>query len=90
MHMEQAQCDQAKRNITIENGLTKHEQSLEIVITMIIHTRNEHLNMQANKLNAKYHLHVQHSTDTKTLRQMHQGYKIQQGHKKRVLNIMHT
>ena len=68
MHMEQAQCDQAKRNITIENGLTKHEQSLEIVITMIIHTRNEHLNMQANKLNAKYHLHVQHSTDTKTLR----------------------
>ena len=33
---------------------------------MIIHTKNEHLDMQANKLNAKYHLHVQHSTDTKT------------------------
>ena len=33
---------------------------------MIIHTRNEHPNMQANKLNAKYHLHVQHSTDTIT------------------------
>ena len=33
---------------------------------MIIHTRNEHPDMQANKLNAKYHLHVQHSTDTKT------------------------
>ena len=33
---------------------------------MIIHTRNEHPNMQANKLNAKYHLHVQHSTNTKT------------------------
>ena len=33
---------------------------------MIIHTRNEHLDMQANKLNAKYHLHVQHSTDTTT------------------------
>ena len=32
---------------------------------MIIHTKNEHLDMQANKLNAKYHLHVQHSTDTK-------------------------
>ena len=31
---------------------------------MIIHTRNEHPDMQANKLNAKYHLHVQHSTDT--------------------------
>ena len=33
---------------------------------MIIHTRNEHPDMQANKLNAKYHLNVQHSTDTKT------------------------
>ena len=33
---------------------------------MIIHTRNEHLDMQANKLKAKYHLHVQHLTDTKT------------------------
>ena len=31
---------------------------------MIIHTRNEYLDMQANKLNAKYHLHVQYSTDT--------------------------
>ena len=33
---------------------------------MIIHTRNERLDMQANKLNAKYHLHVQHSIDTTT------------------------
>ena len=33
---------------------------------MIIYTRNEHLDMQANKLNAKYHLYVQHSTDTLT------------------------
>ena len=33
---------------------------------MLIHTRNEHPDMQANKLNAKYHLHVQYSTDTKT------------------------
>ena len=48
---------------------------------MLIHTRNKHPDMQANKLNAKYHLHVQHSTDTKT----HQGYKIQQGHKSDVL-----
>ena len=32
---------------------------------MIIYIRNEHPNMQANKLNAKYHLPVQHSTDTK-------------------------
>ena len=33
---------------------------------MFIHTRNEHPNMQANKLNAKYHLHVQHSTNATT------------------------
>ena len=33
---------------------------------MIIHTMNEHSNMQANKLNAKYHLHVQHSTNANT------------------------
>ena len=33
---------------------------------MIIHTMNEHPDMQANKLNAKYHLHVQYSTNTTT------------------------
>ena len=30
---------------------------------------NKHLDMQANKLNAKYHLHVQHLTDARTLKQ---------------------
>ena len=44
---------------------------------MIIHTMNEHLDMQANKLNAKYHLHVQHLTDARTLKLSHQGYKMQ-------------
>ena len=48
---------------------------------MIIHIMNEHLDMQANKLNAKYHLHVQHLINARTLKLMHQGYKIQQGHK---------
>ena len=33
---------------------------------MNIHMGNEHLDMQANRLNAKYHLHVQHSTNTRT------------------------
>ena len=46
-------------------GLTKQEQSLQIVTTMIIHTMNEHPDMQANKLNAKYHFHVQHLIDAK-------------------------
>ena len=51
---------------------------------MFIHTRNEHLDMQANKLNAKYHFHVQHSTDTKTKVTASRN-KIQQGHKSDVL-----
>ena len=55
---------------------------------MNIHMVNEHPNMQANKLNAKYHLHVQHSTDAIPLKQLHQGYKIQQGHKSGVLKKM--
>ena len=48
---------------------------------MIIHTMNEHPDMQANKFNAKYHLHVQHSINARTLKLLHQGYKIQQGYK---------
>ena len=48
---------------------------------MSIHIVKEHPDMQANKLNAKYHLHVQHLTDTKILKLLHQGYKIQRGHK---------
>ena len=55
---------------------------------MIIHTRNEHLDMQANKLNAKYHLHVQHSIDTTTQSNCIKDKKIQQGHKSDVLKKM--
>ena len=33
---------------------------------MNIHMGNEYPDMQANRLNAKYHLHVQHSTNTRT------------------------
>ena len=80
--MEQAQCNQARMNMAMKHNLTIQEQSLYIVTTMNIHTVNEHPNMQANKLNAKYYLHVQHSTDARTLRiealglRLHQGYKI--------------
>ena len=52
---------------------------------MNILARNEHPDMQANKLNVKYHLHVQHSTDSTT-----QGYKIQQGQKSDVLKEMNN
>ena len=57
---------------------------------MNIHIVNEHPNMQANKLNAKYHLHVQHSTDSRSIRfKLHQGYKIQQRHKSTKENARH-
>ena len=56
---------------------------------MNIHTVNEHLDMQASKLYAKYHLHVQHWTDAITLKQLHQEYKIQQGHKSTKENANH-
>ena len=56
---------------------------------MNIYTVNEHLDMQANKLNAKYYLRVQHSTDARTLKQLHQGYKIQLGHKSTKENAKH-
>ena len=36
-----------------------------------------------------YHLQVQHSTDAIPLKQLHQGYKIQQGHKSTKVNANH-
>ena len=56
---------------------------------MNIHTVNDYPDMQANKLNAKYHLHVLHSTDATTLMLLHQGYKIQQWHKSTKENEKH-
>ena len=58
MHIKQTQYDQASMNMTMKHSLMIHEQSLYIVTTMNIYTVNEHLDMQENKLNAKYHLHV--------------------------------
>ena len=52
---------------------------------MLIYTRNEHLDMQPNKLNAKYHLHVQHSTDTKIQSNCIKDIKSNKGHKSDVL-----
>ena len=57
---------------------------------MIIHRRNGYPDMQANKLNAKYHLHVQHSTDTTTQGNCIKDKKIQLGHKIDVLKEMHN
>ena len=52
---------------------------------MLIHTRNEHPNMQANKLNAKYHLHVQHLTNATTQGNCIKIIKSNKGHKSDVL-----
>ena len=53
--------------------------------TILIHTRSEHPDMQANKVNAKYHLHVQHSTDTTTQSNCIEDIKSNKGQKSDVL-----
>ena len=52
---------------------------------MLIHVRNEHPDMQANKLNAKYYLHVQHSTNAITQENCIKDIKSNKGHKSDVL-----
>ena len=57
---------------------------------MIIHRRNGYPDMQANKLNAKYHLHVQHSTDTTKKGNCIKDIKFNKGYKSDVLKKMHN
>ena len=52
---------------------------------MLIHTRSEHPDMQAIKLYAKYHLHVQHSTNATTQGNCIKDIKSNKGHKSDVL-----
>ena len=52
---------------------------------MLIHIVNEHPDMQANKLNAKLHLHVQHSTNATTQGNCIKDIKSNEGHKSDVL-----
>ena len=52
---------------------------------MLIRTGNKHPDMQANKLNAKYHLHVQHSTNATMQRNCIKDIKSNKGHKSDVL-----
>ena len=56
----------------------------KVVITMLIHTWNEHLDIQPNKLNAN-HLHAQHSTNTQHIKYMHLGTKSYKGTRVRIL-----
>ena len=44
--------------------------------------------MQCNQEQRKNQLHIQHTTNVKYQKYLHQGYKIQQGHKCVVLKII--
>ena len=50
MHIEQAQCDQAKMELSNKPWLDHTSNHYRIVTTMLIHIWNEHSDMQANKL----------------------------------------
>ena len=56
----------------------------KIVTTILIHTWNEHLNIQANKNNAS-HLYAQHSTNAQYIKYMHLGTKSYEGTRVRIL-----
>ena len=51
---------------------------------MLIHTWNEHPDIQANKLNAN-HLHAQHLTNAQYIKYMHLGTKSYKGTRVRIL-----
>ena len=62
MHLKQAWCDQAKMELRNKLWLDQKSNHYKVVTTMLIHTWNEHLDVQDNKLNAN-RLHAQHSTN---------------------------
>ena len=49
MHMKQAQSDQAQMELSNKPWLDQIDNHYKIVTTMLIHTWNEHPNIQANK-----------------------------------------
>ena len=62
VHMKQIWSDQAKMELRNKPWLDQTSNHYKVVTTMLIYTWNEHLDIQANKLNAN-HLHAQHSTN---------------------------
>ena len=68
----------------MKRNLIKHEQSLK-------NDYNEHLSSKCLSGHAmQKSIACPTHNQCKTPRYLHQGYKIQQGHKCRVLKIMHT
>ena len=55
---------------------------------MNILLENDHPDTQCKKDQCKDQLHVQHITNAKYKKYLHQGYKIQQGYKHVVLKII--
>ena len=62
MHMKQAKGDQAKMKWRIKSWLDQPSEHHKVVITVLIHTWNEQMNIQVNKNKARY-LYAQHSTN---------------------------
>ena len=62
MHMKQAKGDQAKMELRNKPWLDQPSEHHKVVITVLIHTWNEHKDIQVNKYKAR-HLYVQHSTN---------------------------
>ena len=52
--MKQAICDQAKMELINKPWLDQPSEHHKVVITVLIHTWNEHLNIQVNKIKASY------------------------------------
>ena len=63
----------SKMELSNKPWLDHTSNHYKIVTTMLIHTWNEHPDMQANKLYAKYYLHVQHLTNAQYMKYMHLG-----------------
>ena len=62
MHMKQAICDQAKMELRNKPWLDQPSEHHKVVITVLIHTWNEHKDIQDNKHKTR-HLYAQHSTN---------------------------
>ena len=60
--MKQGICDQAKMKLRNEPWLDQPSEHHKVVITVLIHTWNEHMNIQVNKNKTRY-LYAQHSTN---------------------------
>ena len=82
--MEQTQCDQEKMELSNTPWLDQTGNHYKIVTTIVIHTWDEHPNIQANKLNTN-HLHAQHSNNAQYIKYMHLGTQSYKGTRVRIL-----